>query len=117
MSEIDEFKAKLQGEVESAMERIREMQDQAAEQYRDMQFHYAIFLGLSQRIREAIRPWVEAFAESLPGVTPEVTERDFGPAGRVFHGGFVTFSLPRNERCPANITLRSDSRRASPSTA
>jgi hypothetical protein len=117
MSEIDEFKAKLQGEVESAMERIREMQDQAAEQYREMQFHYAIFLGLSQRIREAIRPWVEAFAESLPDVTPVVTERDFGPAGRVFHGGFVTFSLPRSERCPANITLRSDSRRASPSTA
>ena len=29
MTEIDEFKAKLRGEVESAMERIREMQDQA----------------------------------------------------------------------------------------
>jgi hypothetical protein len=39
MTEIDEFKAKLRGEVESAMERIREMQDQAAEQYREMQFH------------------------------------------------------------------------------
>jgi len=106
MSEIDEFKAKLRGEAEAAMERIRHMQAQAAEQYREMQSNYAIFLDLSQRIREAIRPWVEAFAESLPDVTPVVTERDFGPAGRVFHGGFVTFSLPRSERCPANITLR-----------
>ena len=106
MTEIDEFKAKLRGEVESAMERIREMQDQAAEQYREMQANYAIFLDLSQRIREAIRPWVDAFAESLPDATPVVTERDFGPAGRVFHGGFVTFSLPRSERCPANINLR-----------
>ena len=68
MTEIDEFKAKLRGEVESARERIREMQDQAAEQYREMQFHYAIFLGLSHQIQEATRPWVEAFAESLPGV-------------------------------------------------
>ena len=34
MSEIDEFKAKIRGEVESARDRIREMQDQAAEQYR-----------------------------------------------------------------------------------
>ena len=84
MTEIDEFKAKLRGEVESAMERIREMQDQAAEQYREMQANYAIFLDLSHRIQEAIRPWVEAFAESLPDVTPVVTERDFGPAGRVF---------------------------------
>ena len=106
MTEIDEFKAKLRGEVESAMVRIREMQDQAAEQYREMQFHYAIFLGLSHQIQEATRPWVEAFAESLPGVTPVVTEREFGPAGRVFHGGFVTFSIPRGERCPANIQLR-----------
>jgi YHS domain-containing protein len=106
MSEIDEFKAKLRGEAEAARERIREMQAQAAEQYREMQSNYVIFLDLSQRIREAIRPWVEAFAEALPDVTPVVTERDFGPAGRVFHGGFVTFSLPRSERCPANITLR-----------
>ena len=30
----------------------------------------------------------------------------FGPAGRVFHGGFVTFSIPRGEHCPADIELR-----------
>ena len=100
MTEIDEFKAKLRGEVESARERIREMQDQAAEQYREMQSNYAIFLGLSHQIQEATRPWVEAFAESLPGVTPVVTEREFGPAGRVFHGGFVTFSIPRRRALP-----------------
>jgi YHS domain-containing protein len=106
MTEIDEFKAKLRGEASSAMERIRQMQDQAAERYREMQSNYAIFLDLSHQIQEAIRPWVEAFAESLPEVTPVVTERDFGPAGRVFHGVFVTFSLPQSERCPANIKLR-----------
>ncbi|MFO0892629.1 MAG: hypothetical protein U0790_26235 [Isosphaeraceae bacterium] len=106
MTEIDEFKARLRGEVDSAMERVREMQSRAAEQYREMQFHYAIFLGLSHQIQEATRPWVEAFAESLPGVTPVVTEREFGPAGRGYHGGFVTFSIPRGERCPANIQLR-----------
>ena len=106
MTEIDEFKAKLRGETEAAMERIRVMQAQAAEQYREMQSNYVIFLDLSHRIRVAIRPWVEAFAESLPDVTPVVTERDFGPAGRMFHGGFVTFSIPRGERCPANIKLR-----------
>jgi YHS domain-containing protein len=106
MTEIDEFKAQLRGEAEAAMERIREMQAQAAEQYREMQANYAIFLDLSRRIQEAIRPWIEAFAESLPGVTPVVTERDSGPAGRVFHGVFVTFSLPRSERCRASITLR-----------
>ena len=71
-----------------------------------MQANYAKFLDLSHRIQEATRPWVEAFAESLPGVTPVVTERQFGPAGRVFHGGFVTFSIPRGEHCPANIELR-----------
>jgi len=106
MTETDEFKARLRGEAESARERIRAMQDQTAEQYREMQFNYAIFLGLSRRIKEATRPWVEAFAESLPGVTPVVTERDFGPAGRVFHGAFVTISIPRGERCPADIKLR-----------
>ena len=106
MTEKDEFKAKLRGEVDSAMERIREMQDQAAEQYRQMQANYAIFLDLSRRIQEAIRPGLQAFAESLPDFTPVFTERKFGPAGRVIHGVFVTFSLPRGERCPANIQLR-----------
>jgi hypothetical protein len=106
MTDIDEFKAKLRGEVSSAMERIHRMQDQAAEQYREMQSNYGVFLDLSQRIHEAARPWVEAFAESLPDVTPVVTERDFGPAGRVFHGAFVTFSLSKSERCPANVKLR-----------
>ena len=117
MTEIDEFKAKLRGEVESARERIREMQDQAAEQYREMQSNYAIFLDLSHQIQEATRPWVEAFAESLPGVTPVVTEREFGPAGRVFHGGFVTFSIPRGELPGETSSSASDSRRASPSIA
>jgi YHS domain-containing protein len=106
MTEIDEFKAKLRGEVESAKERVREMQNQAAHEFREMQSNYAIFLDLSHRIQEAIRPWVEAFAESLPDVTPVVSEHEFGPAGRVFHGVFVTFSIPRGERCPANIQLR-----------
>ena len=36
MTEIDEFKARLRGEVESARH-IRDMQDRAAEQYREMQ--------------------------------------------------------------------------------
>jgi YHS domain-containing protein len=106
MTEVDEFKAQLRGEAEAARERIREMQAQAAEQYRMMQANQAIFFDLSQRIREAMRPWIEAFAECLPDVTPVVTERGFGPAGRVFHGAFVTFTLPRSERCPANIELR-----------
>jgi YHS domain-containing protein len=106
MTDIDEFKARLRGEVDAAREHVRELQDQAAEQYREMQFRYALFLGLSRQIKEAIRPWEEAFAESLPGVTPVEAERDFGPAGRVFHGGFVTFSIPRGERCPAEIKLR-----------
>jgi YHS domain-containing protein len=106
MTEIDEFKGILRGEVEAARERIQEMQAQAAEQYRQMQANYVKFLDLSQRIREALRPWVEAFSEVLPGATPVVTQRDFGPAGRVFHGMFVTFSLPRTERCPANMNLR-----------
>ena len=106
MTEIDEFKAQLRGEAEAARERIREIQDQAAAQFREMQANYAIFRDLSHRIQEAIRPWVEVFAESLPDVTPVVTERDFGPAGQVFHGVFVTFSIPRGERCPANIELR-----------
>ncbi len=106
MTDIDEFKAQLQGEAEAAMEPIREMQAQAADQYREIQANYAIFLDLSRRIQETIRPWIEVFAESLPGVTPVVTERDSGPAGRVFHGVFVNFSLPRSERCRASITLR-----------
>jgi hypothetical protein len=106
MTEIDEFKAKLQAEVECAQERVRQMQHQAAEQYQHMQANYASFLHLSHCIQEAIRPWVEAFTESLPDVTPVVTERNFGPAGRVFHGVFVTFSMPPGERCPANVKLR-----------
>jgi YHS domain-containing protein len=106
MTEIDEFKAKLRGEIASGMERIHQMQDHAAEQYREMQSNYRVLLDLSHRIQEATRPWVEAFAESLPDVTPVVTERDFGPAGRVFHGAFVTFSLSRSECCPATVKLR-----------
>jgi YHS domain-containing protein len=92
--------------VEAARARVQTMQAQAAEQYRQMQANYVKFIDLSQRIREALRPWVEAFAEALPDVKPVVTGRDFGPAGRVFHRVFVTFSLPRNERCPANIKIR-----------
>src|SRR5689334_3853426 len=106
MTEIDEFKAKLQGEVESARERIRAVQDLAAEQYRQMQANFAIFLDLSRRIQQAIRPGLQAFAESLPDFTPVFTQRKFGPAGRVLHGVFVTFSIPRGERCPADIQLR-----------
>jgi YHS domain-containing protein len=94
MTEVDDFKARLRGEAE------------AAEQHRMMQSNHALFLDVSQRIREAMRPWIEAFAESLPDVTAVVTERGFGPAGWVFHGAFVTFTLPRSERCPANIELR-----------
>ena len=117
MTEIDEFKAKLRGEVESAMERIREMQDQAAEQYREMQSNYAIFLDLSHQIQEAIRPWVEAFAESLPGVTPVVTERDFGPAGRVLPRRVRHVLAPPKRAARRTSSSASDSRRASPSTA
>jgi YHS domain-containing protein len=106
MTEVDEFKAQVRGEAEAVRERTREMQAQAAEQYRMMQSNHAIFRDLSRRIREAMRPWIKAFAESLPDVTPIVTERGFGPAGRVFHGAFVTFTLPRSDRCPANIELR-----------
>jgi hypothetical protein len=106
MSEIDEFEAKLRGEAEAAAERIREMQTHAAEQYREMQSNYAMFLEQSRRIQEAICPWVKAFAESLPDVTPVVTDRDFGPAGRGHHGVSVTFSLSRSDRCPATIKLR-----------
>ena len=62
MTEIDDFKGKLRGEVEAAKERVQTMQAQAAEQYRQMQANYVRFLDLSQRIREAIRPWVEAFS-------------------------------------------------------
>ncbi len=100
MSEIDEFKRQLRGEVEAGRERIETMQTQAAEQYQRMQANYVKFQDVSQRIRDALRPWVKAFGESLPDVTPVVTQRDFGPAGRVFHGVFVTFSLPRTDRCP-----------------
>jgi YHS domain-containing protein len=106
MSEIDDFKGKLRGEVEAARGQVQTMQDQAAEQYRRMQANYAKFLDLSQQTRDALRPWVEAFGEALPDVKPQVTHRDFGPAGRVFHGIFVTFSVPRSERCPANIKIR-----------
>jgi YHS domain-containing protein len=106
MTEIDEFKGKLRDEVEAARKRIQSVQDEATEQYQQMQANYVKFLDLSQRIREALRPWVAAFGETLPDVTPHVIQRDLGPAGRVFHGVFVTFSLPRSERCPANIKLR-----------
>jgi hypothetical protein len=116
MTEIDEFKAKLRGEVESARERVREMQIEAAQQFREMQSNYGIFLDLSHRIQEEIRPWVEAFAESLPDVTPVVTERDFGPAGRVFHGVFVTFSIPEASAARQTCSSASDWRRGSPST-
>ncbi|MFI5456274.1 MAG: hypothetical protein ACHRXM_12575 [Isosphaerales bacterium] len=64
MSEIDEFKARVRGAAEAATERIRQMHDEAARQYRERQSNYAIFLDLGQRIRKAIRPWVKAFAES-----------------------------------------------------
>ena len=94
MAEIDEFKARLRGEAEAATESIQEMQTQAAEQFREMRSNYADLPRREPADREALRPWVEAFAESLPGVTPVVTERDSGPAGRVFHGVFFTFSLP-----------------------
>jgi len=106
MTEIEQFKQKLRGEVAAARERVETTQAQAAEQYRQMQANYVKFLDVSQRIREALRPWVEAFAETLPDVKPVVTQTGAGPAGRVFHGVLVTFSLPRSERCPANIKLR-----------
>jgi YHS domain-containing protein len=106
MSKIEEFKSQLKGEVKAARERVQEMREEAAGQYRQLQANYAKFLDLSQKVRVELRPWVEAFAEALPDAKPIVTQRDFGPAGRVFHGVFVTFSLPRSERCPANINLR-----------
>ncbi|QDV34745.1 YHS domain-containing protein [Tautonia plasticadhaerens] len=106
MSGIDEFKATLRGEVEAAREKVEAMQAESAEQYRRMQARYATFLDLSQRIRDAVKPRLEAFAETLPGATPTVTRRDFGPAGRTFHAVIVSFDLPRSERCPAEINLR-----------
>jgi YHS domain-containing protein len=106
MSQIDEFKSQLRAEVAAGREQVETMQTQAAEQYQRMQANYVKFLDVSQQIRDALRPWVEAFGETLPDVTPAVTQRDFGAAGRAFHGVFVTFTIPRGERCPANIKLR-----------
>jgi hypothetical protein len=74
MTEIDEFKAKLRGEAQAAMDSIPEVQAKAAQQYREMQSNYVNYVDLSLRIRQAIRQWVEAFAESLPDVTPVVAE-------------------------------------------
>jgi YHS domain-containing protein len=106
MSEIDEFKKQLRGEVEAGRERVETMQTQAVEQYQRMQANYVKFLDISQRIRDALRPLVEALSEALPDAKPVVTQRDFGAAGRVFHGVFVTIAIPRSDRCPANIQLR-----------
>ncbi len=82
------------------------MQDETAEQYRQMQARYRVFLDVSQQIRDALRLRVKTLGDALPGATPTVTRRDFGPAGRGFHGVFVTFAIPRSERCPASIQLR-----------
>jgi len=62
MTEIDEFKAKVRGEAEAAMERIREMQAQAAQQYREMQSNYAIFW--SRRVWRGNRGPDEGFARA-----------------------------------------------------
>jgi YHS domain-containing protein len=106
MSDIDEFKGKLRDEVEAAKQRVQAMQAETAEQYRQLQAHYKTFLEVSQRIRDTLRPRVEAFGEAFPEVAPTVSRRDFGPAGRGFHGVFVTFAFPRTERCAATINLR-----------
>lgn len=106
MSGIKDFKDTLRAEVESAKQRLEAIQADSVEQYRQMQARYATFLDLSQRIRDALRPRVEAFAETLPGATPTVSRRDFGPAGRTFHAVIVSFDLPRSEHCPAEINLR-----------
>ena len=106
MSDIDAFQGMLRGEVEAAKQRVQAMQAETAEQYRQMQARYRTFLDLSQRIRDALRPRVEAFASTLPLATPTVSRRDFGPAGRGFHGVIVAFAFERSERCPATIHLR-----------
>ena len=106
MSDIDEFKDKLRGEAEAAQQRVQAMQAETEEQFRQVQANYKTFLEVSQQIRDALRPRVEAFGEAFPEVTPTVSRRDFGPAGRGFHGVFVTFAFPRTERCAATINLR-----------
>jgi YHS domain-containing protein len=106
MTDIDALKDKIRSEVVSARNRVHAMQAEAAEQYEQAQVRYKTFLDLSQRIRDAVRPHLEAFAEALPDVTPTVSRRDFGPGGRGFHGVFVSFAIPRSERCPATLDLR-----------
>lgn len=106
MSEIDAFREQLRGEVEAAKRLVQERQAETGAQYQQLQSRYQRFLDVSRRIQEALRPRVEAFAETLPGITPAVSRREFGPAGRGFHGVFVAFDFERTENCPAKIHLR-----------
>ena len=98
MSDIHEFKGMLRDEVEAAKQRVQAMQAETAEQYRQMQAHYKTFLEGEPADPARLRPRVEAFGEAFPEVAPTVSRRDFGPAGRGFHGVFVTFAFPRTER-------------------
>lgn len=106
MSDIDAFRDQLRGEVEAAKQRVHELQAETGRQYQQLQARYQTFLDVSEQIREALKPQVEAFAETLPGITPTVSYREFGPAGRGFHGVFVAFAFERTEQCPATIHLR-----------
>ena len=47
MSDIDEFKGKLRGEVEAAQQRVQAMQAETAEQFRQLQGRYKTFLEVS----------------------------------------------------------------------
>src|SRR4051812_31904205 len=106
MTDIDEFKGKLWCEVEAARQRVEAMQAETAEQLRQMQARYTSFLEVSRRVRDALRPRVVAFGETLLGATPTVSHRDFGSAGRGFHGVSVTFESPESDRYPATLKLR-----------
>lgn len=106
MSGINELKEMIRSEVVSARNRVHASQVETGEHFRQMQARYRAFLDVSHQIRDALRPRVEAFAEALPEVTPIVSRREFGPAGRGFHAVFVSFTIPRSERCPATVDLR-----------
>jgi hypothetical protein len=106
MSDITAFKSRLRGEVDAAKQRVEAIRAETEERYTHLRERYETFLRLSQRIREALKPRVEAFAEALPGAKLTVSTRDFGPAGRGFHGAVAAFTIDRSDRCPANVHVR-----------
>lgn len=99
MSDVSQFADKLKSAFAASKERVAQIQEEAGQQYQELQQRYEQYDRLVQHLGPNIaRPRLEKLAEHFPGMegTPSITR----------HGREVTLNFMKTPQALASIKLR-----------